>query len=101
MSTVRQLFGQVPTAAAAGGDGDLRPRIVMSDLRMGQTPWFVFSFVVGAQDSAGAAPVPPLQLPTQRPPAEALDWLIRRILDPTAGPPPGSTRPATSRREAA
>mgnify|MGYP005848840621 CR=1 FL=1 len=90
MSTVRQLFGQVPTAAAAGADDDRRPRVVMSDLRMGQTPWFVFSFVVGAQEAGGARPVPPLQLPSERPPAEALDWLIRRILDPAAGPPPGA-----------
>jgi inner membrane protein len=91
MSTVRQLFGQVATAAAAGEAGDVRPRIVMSDLRMGQTPWFVFSFVVGAQDAAGATPVAPLQLPSGRPPAEALGWLVRRILDPAAGPPPGQT----------
>lgn len=90
MSTVRQLFGQVPTAAAATDADDTRPRVVMSDLRMGQTPWFVFRFVVAARDADGARPVPPLQLPTERPPAAALGWLFRRILDPAAGPPPGA-----------
>ncbi len=49
-STVRQLLGLVETANAA----DSLPRsggvpVVMTDLRMGQTPWFVFSFVVGAR----------------------------------------------------
>ncbi|MCU0977422.1 MAG: metal-dependent hydrolase [Steroidobacteraceae bacterium] len=104
MSTVRQLFGQVPTAAAAGDDADERPRVVMSDLRMGQTPWFVFTFVVGAQEAGGAAPVEPLQLPSQRPPAEALGWLFRRILDPAAGPLPGqpaTQAPTIAGREAA
>lgn len=102
MSTLRQLFGQVPTAsAAAGAAADDRPRVVMSDLRMGQTPWFVFTFVVGARETGGAAaPVAPQQLPSQRPPREALGWLIRRILDPVAGPPPGQA-PAIARREAA
>ncbi len=101
MSTVRQLLGQVQTAAAAGDAGDDRPRIVMSDLRMGQTPWFVFSFVVGASEGAGAVPVPPLQLPAARPPlAEALGWVFQRILDPEAGPPPGLSPPATPGRNA-
>ena len=104
LSTMRQLFMQVPTATAAGGRADDRPRVVMSDLRMGQTPWFVFTFVVGAEDAGGATPVEPLQLPSQRPPAEALGWLIRRILDPAAGPPPGQAdarAPTIVRREAA
>jgi inner membrane protein len=104
MSTVRQLFGQVPTAAAAGDDADERPRVVMSDLRMGQTPWFVFAFVVGAQDGDGTAAIVPLQLPSQRPPAAALGWLFRRILDPAAGPPPGppaAQTPTIAGREAA
>ena len=40
-------IGAVTTAQAApvGSDDGTQP-IVMTDLRMGQTPWFVFSFVV-------------------------------------------------------
>ena len=104
LSTMRQLFTQVPTATAAGSRADDRPRVVMSDLRMGQTPWFVFTFVVGVHEAGGATPVAPLQLPSQRPLAEALGWLIRRILDPAAGPPPGPSAaqtPTTAGREAA
>jgi inner membrane protein len=51
----------------------------MTDLRMGQTPWFVFSFVVAEHDATGVRAVPPRQVPTQRPPMSALSWLWQRI----------------------
>jgi inner membrane protein len=83
--TVRQLLGAVETAAAATGFGDRNARpVVMTDLRMGQTPWFVFSFVVAERTRSGVTPVRNLQVPSQRPPLSALPWLWRRIWDPDA-----------------
>ncbi|HSQ68863.1 MAG TPA: hypothetical protein VLM41_02165, partial [Steroidobacteraceae bacterium] len=58
--------------------------------RMGQTPFFVFSFLVADLRAGGVVAVPSLQLPTERPPVSAaLGWLGRRILDEQTGPPPG------------
>ena len=84
-SSVRQLFGAVDTASAA----TLSPQrpgapIVMTDLRMGQTPWFVFAFVVGARNGDAVWPVASHQLPMQRPPADALRFLWHRIWDSRA-----------------
>jgi inner membrane protein len=91
-STVGQLLGLVETAAAGDGAAALEQPIVMTDLRMGQTHWFVFSFVVADLRDGGIVAVPSLQLPTQRPPVSAaLGWLGRRIFDEQAGPPPGGT----------
>ncbi len=73
-------------AAASAHVGPGTP-VVMSDLRMGQTPWFAFSFIVGRATERGVAAVPAAQLPSHRPPAEALGWLWRRIHDEHAGPP--------------
>jgi inner membrane protein len=93
-STLRQLLGLVDTAAAAdtlaapGGTP-----IVMTDLRMGQTPWFVFAFVVAEEAGGRASAVPPRQVPTERPPPSALPWLWRRIWDSSA-----SLQPATGGR---
>jgi inner membrane protein len=89
--TLPQLMGAVPVAAAdSSTPGDAGPRVVMSDLRMGQTPYFVFSFVVGSVRADGVAPSASLQVPTQRPPREALGWMWRRIWNEDAGPPPGT-----------
>jgi hypothetical protein len=82
---MRQLFGAVETASAASlSRGPPGVPIVMTDLRMGQTPWFVFSFVVGERHGNAARPVPSHQLPMQRPPVAALPFLWRRIWDPMA-----------------
>jgi inner membrane protein len=84
-STLGQLLGLVETAAATdilvapGGTP-----IVMTDLRMGQTPWFVFSFVVAERTDGRVIAVPPRQVPTERPPADRLGWLWRRIRDASA-----------------
>lgn len=81
-STLGQLLGLVDTAAAAdtlavpGGTP-----VVMTDLRMGQTPWFAFAFVVAEQAEGRVSAVPPRQVPAQRPPPSALPWLWRRIWD--------------------
>ena len=81
-STLGQLLGLVDTAAAAdtlaapGG----KP-VVMTDLRMGQTPWFVFAFVVAEHAEGQVRAVPPRQVPAERPPPGALPLLWRRIWD--------------------
>jgi inner membrane protein len=79
-STIEQLLGLVDTAAAA----EALPEpggvpVVMTDLRMGQTPWFVFSFVVAEREEDRVASVPAQQVPSERPPASALPRLWRRI----------------------
>ena len=80
-STLGQLLGLVDTASAAdpGHGSEAGAPIVMTDLRMGQTPWFVFSFVVAEHGVAGVTPVPARQVPSQRPPPAVLPWLWRRI----------------------
>jgi hypothetical protein len=56
----------------------------MTDLRMGQTPWFVFSFVVAEREDGRVTSVPALQVPSERPPASALPQLWQRIWDEDA-----------------
>ena len=86
-STIGQVLGLVDTAAAGAADDPAAGRpVVMTDLRMGQTPWFVFSFVVAEREAQGVAPVPSLQLPTERPPTAVLGWIWRRITDENLGP---------------
>jgi len=86
-STIGQVLGLVDTAAAGAADDAAAGRpVVMTDLRMGQTPWFVFSFVVAERDAQGVIPVPSLQLPTERPPTAVLGWIWRRITDENLGP---------------
>ena len=83
--TLSQLLGAVETANAASAlpDAGGTP-IVMTDLRMGQTPWFVFSFVVAEHSGPAIEPVPNRQIPGQRPPASALPWLWERIWNENA-----------------
>jgi inner membrane protein len=84
-SSMRQLFGAVDTASAASLSPNRQGTpIVMTDLRMGQTPWFVFSFVVAEHAANKAWPVPSHQLPMQRPPISALPFLWQRIWDTKA-----------------
>lgn len=83
--TVSQLLGAVATARAApAGSADATRPIVMTDLRMGQTPWFVFSFVVAEHGTTGISAVPNLQVPSERPPLTALPWMWHRIWDENA-----------------
>ena len=92
-STLAQLFGAVPVAAASDSTpGDVDPRITLSDLRMGQTPFFAFTFVVGTTGSDGVAPAASLQVPTERPAVELLGWMWRRMWDESAGLPPGTAK---------
>ncbi len=80
-----QLLGAVTTAQAAPvGSVDATRPIVMTDLRMGQTPWFVFSFVVAEHGARGISAVPNRQIASARPPVTALPWLWNRIWDENA-----------------
>jgi inner membrane protein len=82
VSSTRQLLGVVATAAAAPPrDGPPATPIVMTDLRMGQAPWFAFAFVVAEHRAGAVVPVAARQVPTRRPPLTALGWLWRRIWD--------------------
>jgi len=79
-STVEQLLGLLDTAEAAAAlpvPGGVP--VVMTDLRMGQTPWFVFSFVVAEREDGRIASVPAQQVSSERPPASALPRLWTRI----------------------
>jgi len=90
-SSLGQVLGLVQTARAAEPRADdSRRLVVMDDLRMGQTPWFAFSFVVAERDGNRIVPMASRQLPMARPPVTALGWVGRRILGDEVGPPPGS-----------
>jgi len=79
-SSLGQLLGLVETAAASDAVPDAAGvPVVMTDLRMGQTPWFVFSFVVAEHADGQLHPVPARQVPSERPPADVLPRLWRRI----------------------
>lgn len=54
-------------------------QIVMTDLRMGQEPYYVFSFAVGEVRGGEVHPAPNRQLPGLRPPLGELDDYFRRI----------------------
>jgi inner membrane protein len=79
-SSTSQLLGLVETAdAAASLPEPSGVPVLMTDLRMGQTPWFVFSFVVGERAGDEVVPVAARQVPSQRPPVEVLPQLWHRI----------------------
>lgn len=79
-SSLGQLLGLVETASAAAilPAAGSEP-VVMTDLRMGQTPWFVFSFVVGERRSGHVVGVTPWQVPSERPPPDELLRLWQRL----------------------
>jgi inner membrane protein len=77
-SSLGQLLDIVDTASATP-PGSGAAAVVMTDLRMGQTPWFVFSFVVAERRGGSVASTPPRQVPSERPPPEALAGLWQRL----------------------
>jgi len=80
-STVGQLLGIVQTASAAGAAQSDRGRpVVISDLRMGETPWLVFSFVVAEKRGATVTAAPPRQVPMERVPPDAVGRLWQRLV---------------------
>ena len=64
-------------------DGELR----ITDLRMGQEPYYVFSFAVARRQSPQASPIAPQQVGTRLDLERGLPWLWRRLLgDPVPAP---------------
>ena len=90
-STVGQLLGFVDSAQAATvTTSDSARPLVISDLRMGETPWLVFSFVVAERRGETIVPVTPRQVTMERVPPDAARRLWRRLL--------GEPEPSTARR---
>lgn len=58
-------------------------RIIVTDLRMGAEPNYVFGFMVGRLDNPHAVPLPAEQLPMDFTLRE-IDWVWRRIFDESA-----------------
>ena len=55
-------------------------RVLISDLRMGQEPSYIFSFDVARRQSLAVAVVPPIQIGARLDLARGLPWLWRRAL---------------------
>jgi inner membrane protein len=62
-------------------------RILISDLRMGQEPDYIFTFAVAERHSALLALATPVQLGTRTDVRRGLNWLWRRTLGEPLPPP--------------
>ena len=62
-------------------------RVLLSDLRMGQEPSYIFTFEVAQRRSAPVATLPPLQVGARLDLARGLPWLWRRALGERLPPP--------------
>jgi len=64
-------------------------RLVLTDLRMGQEPWYAFSFAVAARGNPGLHPVVPVDVGGRRglDLAASLRWLRLRALGTELAPP--------------
>lgn len=60
--------------------GERDGRIVVTDLRMGQEPYYSFNFVVGQRQSPTIAAVTPTHFREQHDLRQGLSWLWRRML---------------------
>lgn len=60
-------------------------RVRITDLRMGQAPYYVFAFEFAEHQSAPLVPITPVRVGRRLPPAAGLAWLAQRI--------PGGDRP--------
>ena len=90
-STASQLLGLVETAEASGpASGDRGTAVIVSDLRMGETPWLVFSFVVAEHRDGRVFAVAPRQVTMPRVPPDAFARLWDRLVGaPSPTPPRG------------
>ncbi len=78
-------FSQGYYRVAAGGDGR---SVLITDLRMGQEPYYTFSFVVAEQAGAALAAVQPTRQTGARPEVgRALRWLWPRMWGEPLPPP--------------
>lgn len=88
-STASQLLGLVETAEASGPASDDRgTAVVVSDLRMGETPWLVFSFVVAEHRDGRVFAVAPRQVTMPRVPPDAFARLWDRLVGVRSPAPP-------------
>ncbi len=62
-------------------------RIVVSDLRMGQEPYYSFNFVVARRENPSLAAVTPSRFREQHRVGEGLSWLWRRLWGEPLPPP--------------
>jgi inner membrane protein len=62
-------------------------RIIVSDLRMGQEPYYSFNFVVGERQSPTIAAVPPAHFREQHNLRTGVAWIWRRMWGDDLPPP--------------
>ena len=62
-------------------------RVWITDLRMGQYPYYAFSFAIAEHQSEPLLPIPPLRRRNRMPLDPGLEWLGRRILGEDLPPP--------------
>jgi len=62
-------------------------KLVITDLRMGQEPWYTFNFVVAQRGNPSVTPVHPVHVREQPNIREGLSWLWRRALGEDLPPP--------------
>ena len=87
---LRGIDGFTRIAAFSQGFYALRedgPRLIVSDLRMGQEPTYTFSLAVAERASPPRALVPTVQVGSRPDPGRLLPWLQRRIAGDTTPPP--------------
>lgn len=61
--------------------------VLITDLRMGQEPFYTFNFVVGERHSSAAPLSPPVQVSNRMPLDRGLPWLWRRMRGERVAPP--------------
>jgi inner membrane protein len=87
---VRELDAFRRVAAFSKGFYALREasgRVLLTDLRMGQEPRYIFSFAVAERGSDFKPLTPPLAVGARPDPARLLPWLWRRIGGEATAPP--------------
>jgi len=66
---------------------ELNGRVIITDLRMGQEPYYSFNFVVGQRRNPAIAPVTPTHFGERHDLGMGLAWLWRRMWDESLPPP--------------
>jgi inner membrane protein len=61
--------------------------VLISDLRMGQEPFYTFNFIVGERHSAAVRVDPPVQVSNRMSFERGLPWVWRRMRGETLEPP--------------
>lgn len=62
-------------------------KVIVSDLRMGQEPYYSFNFVVGQRQSPTIAAIPPIRFREQHDVRTGVSWLWRRLRGEDLPPP--------------